>query len=161
MIQAAPIELGIACRDVNRQIAFYSGALDFEVVQRATVPGKMSAQLGLADGRIDFVWMQGPGGERIKLFPCLSGAGAPESPKHFSDRQGIAYLTFYCQDLDETLGKAEAAGSERRSDPAMLDPQFDTRIVFLTDPEGNAIELVERKDLSNYRSDLAGWPRKG
>ena len=77
-----------------------------------------------------------------------------------SDARGIAYLTFYCDDLDATLAKAEEGGSERRSDPALLAQELDTRIAFLTDPEGNAIELVERKDLSNYRSDLAGWPRK-
>lgn len=160
MIQTAPLELGVACGDLDRQIDFYRSALDFEVVQRATVPGRMSAQLGLADAKIDFAWLQGPGGERIKLFPCSEGVAASAAPKHFSDQRGIAYLTFYCDDLDATLSKAEAAGCTRRSDPAMLDTALDTRIVFLLDPEGNAIELVERKDLENYRSDLLGWPRK-
>jgi len=160
VIQTAPLELGVACSDLDRQIEFYSAALDFEVVQLATVPGRMSAQLGLAAAKIDFAWLQGPGGERIKFFPCPTGAEPKTSPEHFSDRRGIAYLTFYCDDLDATLGKAEAAGCTRRSDPAMLEASLDTRIVFLLDPEGNAIELVERKDLENYRSDLSGWPRK-
>ena len=160
MIQTSPLELGLACGDVESQIELYTSAFDFAVVQRATVPGRMSAQLGLADAEIDFVWLQGPGGERIKLFPTGAGVRGDDPPKHFSDRRGFSYLTFYCADLDATLGKAEAAGCTRSSDPALRNPDFDTRISFLRDREGNAIELVERKDLENYRSDLAGWPRK-
>ena len=61
-----------------------------------------------------------------------------------ADRTGIAFLTFYCSDLEQVLALAEQHGAVLRSDRSLLGGAIGLKLAFFEDPEGNVIELVER-----------------
>ena len=143
MKQIAPMEVGIPVIDLARMHAFYCNVLGCTEVRRADIPADLSRAIRtVPDGYLN-VWLQTPNSEVIKL---MQPTAPPESvtPAQFSaDRTGIAYLTFYCNDLDATLAAAEAAGAQVRSDPSARSGDLGVRLVFFEDPEGNVIELVE------------------
>ena len=56
---------------------------------------------------------------------------------------GIRYLTLYVDDLDGVVARATARNGQVQHGPAQLAPGV--RIAVLQDPDGNAIEVVEKK----------------
>ena len=143
MKQTQPIETGIAVIDLDLMLDFYCRVLGCKEERRADIPAQLSKPLGMGvDGYVN-VWLLTPYGERIKL---MSPPAAPERvslPTYLTSRTGISYMTFYCEDLHETLAAAEAAGAVLRSDRSLIDPARPLRLCFFADPEGNVIELVE------------------
>jgi catechol 2,3-dioxygenase-like lactoylglutathione lyase family enzyme len=143
MKQTTAIEAGICVQDIDRMLAFYTNVLDCKEVRRAPIPPELSSQLTLATDGYLCVWLQTPYGERIKLMHPAIPPAAAELPTQLTERTGIAYLTFYCSDLAETLAAAEAAGAKLRSDRSLIDASRPLKLCFFTDPENNVIELVE------------------
>jgi catechol 2,3-dioxygenase-like lactoylglutathione lyase family enzyme len=156
--QIAPVEAGIAVDDLDRMLAFYTNALGCREVRRAEIPAALSSAITLARDGYTCVWLKTPGGETIKLMrppnkPTPSGA-----PALLTERRGIAYLTFYCEAIGEVLARCESAGATLRSDRALIQGERPVKLCFLSDPEGNVIELVEPADLASFRPDLARRP---
>jgi catechol 2,3-dioxygenase-like lactoylglutathione lyase family enzyme len=154
MQQTAPVEAGIAVSDLDRMLSFYERAIGCREVRRAEIPAALSRAIGLAGYGYTCIWLKTPGGETIKLMrpplpPTPNGA-----PALLTERRGIAYLTFYCDDIAAALARAEAEGATLRSDRALLAPDRPVKLCFFADPEGNVIELVEPKDLASFRPDI-------
>ena len=143
MKQTAAIETGICVSDLERMLSFYTGVLSCQEVRRAPIPAKLSEQLTLAPDGYLCVWLQTPFGERIKLMSAPQAPDVIDAPRYLTGRRGIAYLTFYCSDLSETLAAAEASGAVLMSDRALVAADAPLRLCFFTDPEGNVIELVQ------------------
>lgn len=57
-------------------------------------------------------------------------------------RAGLSYLTFRVDDVDPVVAALRAAGARPLSDPVVV-RAHGRRITFWTDPEGNAVELVD------------------
>jgi catechol 2,3-dioxygenase-like lactoylglutathione lyase family enzyme len=141
--QTQPLEVGIAVADLDRMLAFYRTVLSCEEVRRADIPAALTRPLtSSAEGYVN-VWLRTPGGEVVKLFrpPSSPPADAPRS--FLADRTGLAFLTFYCRDIERVLASAEANGAVLRSERALLDGSVGVKLAFFDDPEGNVIELVE------------------
>lgn len=143
MEQIQPLEVGISVADLDRMLAFYRTVLSCEEVRRADIPAALTRPLtSSAEGYVN-VWLRAPGGEVIKLFrpPAEPPRDAPRA--FLADRTGLAFLTFYCRDIDGVLATAEANGAVLRSDRTLLDGSVGVKLAFFDDPEGNVIELVE------------------
>jgi catechol 2,3-dioxygenase-like lactoylglutathione lyase family enzyme len=144
MEQAAPIEIGICVRDLDRMLAFYRDVLSCEEVRRADIPASLTQALtASADGYLN-VWLRTPAGEVIKLFRPASEPAPDARRLNLADRTGIAFLTFYCHDIEGVLATAERHGAQLRSERSLLDGAIGVKLAFFDDPEGNVIELVER-----------------
>lgn len=153
MKQSAPLEVGICVRDVASMVGFYCDVLGCREVMRAPIPPAISDPAGMGPDGFEMVWLQTPWGERLKL---LGPPGAPPpgtERAHLTAAAGIAYVTFYCEDLASVVKRALAAGATLLSDPALQGAPA-LKIAFFRDPEGNAVELVERDDIAAYRPDL-------
>lgn len=143
MQQTQPMECGIPVTDLDRMLEFYCGVLGCTEARRADIPAELSKQLAVApDGYVN-VWLETPGGEIIKLMRPPAAPQPPNATEYLATRGGIAYLTFYCSDLHDTLAAAESRGAALRSDRSLIDPEQPLRLCFFSDPEGNIIELVE------------------
>lgn len=143
MKQTQPIETGIAVVDLELMLDFYCTVLGCTEVRRSDIPSEMSSALTVAPNGYLNIWLETPNAEIIKLMaPPESPARAP-ALEFLALRTGIAYLTFYCSDLDETLSLAESKGGLLRSSRDLLNPASPLRLCFFSDPEGNVIELVE------------------
>jgi len=143
MEQIAPIEAGIVVADLERMHRFYVDVLSCSEVRRADIPAALSRALRVAPEGYVNVWLKTPNGEIIKLVAPPVTPAKPPSAAFSAERCGIAYLTFYCRDLEGTLAKALALGAVVRSDPSTRSGAIGVKLVFFEDPEGNVIELVE------------------
>jgi len=150
----APLEVGICVNDLPRMLAFYTEGLGCEVKARSVVAPAITEPLGQGPDGFEVVWLQTPWGERIKLIRPPGALEAHSEPPHLSTHTGIAYLTFYVSGIGDTLSRLVALGARVLTTPSPLELGR-TSIVFFRDPEGNALELVERADLAAYRPDLA------
>ncbi len=154
MKQNAPLEVGICVRDLASMVDFYSDVFGCREVMRAPFLSPFSDPAGMGPDGFEMVWLQTPWGERLKLL------GPPEPPPaskpgvHLTATAGIAYLTFYCEGLGSVVKRALDTGATLLSDPALQGAPA-MKIAFFRDPEGNAIELVERDDIAAYRPDLS------
>lgn len=143
MEQIQPLEVGISVADLDRMLAFYTTVLSCEEVRRADIPAALTRSLtSSADGYVN-VWLRAPGGEIVKLFRPVATPPRDARRAFLADRTGLAFLTFYCRDIEGVLATAEANGAVLRSDRAQLSGAVGVKLAFFEDPEGNVIELVE------------------
>lgn len=139
------MEVGIAVVDLSRMLRFYTQVLGCEEVRRADIPVPLSSRLGLAEGGYLCVWLKTPGGEVIKLMSPPDPPALLAAPARLTSRTGIAYLTFYVEDIASVLAAAEALGARLRSDRELASGEagLPVKLGFFSDPEGNVVELVE------------------
>ena len=145
MQQTAAMEVGIGVVDLDRMLEFYTEALGCRETRRADIPAALSSGLGLAPDGYLCVWLETPFGEVIKLMRPPEAPTRREPAAHLTSETGIAYLTFYVDDVASVLAAAEAGGAALRSERALIEgaPGMPVKLGFLSDPEGNVIELVE------------------
>jgi lactoylglutathione lyase len=144
MEQTAPLEVGIAVCDLDGMLDFYARVLSCVETRRSDVAASLTHGLTSSrDGYVN-VWMRTPGGEVVKLFRPPAPPERDSARAFLADRTGIAFLTFYCNDLEQVLATAEACGAVLRSNRTLLSGDIGLKLAFLDDPEGNVIELVER-----------------
>ena len=143
MKQTSPLEVGIPVINFNLMYDFYTTVLSCKEIRRADIDAGLSSSLAVSINGYLNVWLQTPGGEVIKLMSPPDSPASNPAPEQLTMRTGIAFLTFYCSDLTETLAAAEANGAVLRSDRALIPEGAPMRLCFLADPEGNVIELVE------------------
>lgn len=151
----SPLELGLCVRDLDRQLEFYVGVLGCTLVDRRMLPFPAVRRVRLSDeGPVEIAFLQTPYGERIKLLQPQAPARHEDPDEFLLTRTGVAYLTFYVDDIEGVAARLVAAGA-----PSMLDDVVTegstNRVSFFRDPEGNAVELVYVEDISTYRSDLS------
>lgn len=150
-----PMEVGICCKDLDTQLAFYTDVVGLTLVNRVSVPADKARATGLTVHGYDVARLQTSYGERIKL---LQPSVAPESAVRGAailDRQGATYLTFIVRDLAGVVRSLESRGVVFDSAPAPMEVRPGTWLAFFRDPEGNVLELVEYDDPAAYRPDLA------
>jgi predicted enzyme related to lactoylglutathione lyase len=87
--------------------------------------------------------LQLPGDAVLKVMvpndaPAATGASGP-----FFAVAGIRYLTLWVDDLDGVVERAIARNARVQHGPTEL--ASGVRIAVLQDPDGNAIEVVEKK----------------
>jgi lactoylglutathione lyase len=117
------------------------------------IPTMVSAPTGMGPDGFVMAWLQTPWGERIKLLGPETTPARPEPRTHLTERQGLAYLSFYVADLAALLERLERLGAVAVSDGPTVD-LAPLHIAFVADPEGNVLELIEHDDIASYRPDL-------
>jgi len=127
--------VGLSVADLDAQIAWYQRAFGW----RVAAPFEIAA-VGLRGA-----FLVGPEGIAIEL---LERTGSTHSrlatnPPDALLEQGWAHLCFRVDDIEATFDALVAAGAGVVTAPAAA-PEPDTRFAFLTDPEGNFIELLDR-----------------
>lgn len=68
-----------------------------------------------------------------------------ETPKDgYSNGNAFGHFAFECDNLDEIDKKLKQMGYEWEIEPFYME-EVKTRIAFISDPDNNSIELIERK----------------
>lgn len=148
MTITGPIELGVVVDDIEEMVRFYVDGLGCSEVQRAALPPSVTGPAGLGLDDVEVVWLETPRGERLKLLALQEPSRSPAKRSHLASVRGLAYLTFTVDDLEATCARLVDAGGAVVSScvPVVAGPG--TTLVFLTDPEGNGVELIERHDIT-------------
>jgi hypothetical protein len=66
------------------------------------------------------------------------------------ERRGGPYVTFIVEELDALHARLAGAGVPIRSD-GVVEVRPGLRLLLVSDPEGNFVELVQYADLRSYR----------
>ncbi len=135
--------IGICVSDWKRSLVFYRDLLGFELVSVVAFAGEPSAPLlELADVAFRAVYLERDG-VRIELLdfdaPGSEGNGEPRPMNEL----GLTHLSLRVSDLDALVERFEEASVRVLRGTRIDVPEARTAAVFVTDPDGTRIELVE------------------
>jgi catechol 2,3-dioxygenase-like lactoylglutathione lyase family enzyme len=128
-LAAGGADIGITARDPHALVAFYGGFLGLPLAKHLVHPDA-GAQ----------VWFFSIGDGHLKVLGFDRPPRAANPPGTNLDATGFRYIALRVESLDPILeGLVAAGGSVQRP----LEVHGSSRVVFVGDPEGNCIELVE------------------
>ncbi len=132
--------LAIRVSDLPRSRRFYRDALGFEERTQLSIEGGPTALLLDAPGvKLDAVFLERDA-VQIELQQIdYQGADARSG----FVRIGLAHLGLRVSDLDAVVADAIAAGGEVLEASRFENSEYDSQIVFVADPDGTLIELIE------------------
>ena len=129
---------GVTVTDLDRAVSFYGETLGFDVLHRFEGEGpKFAEAVGVDDAVGRFAHLDA-GGARVELVEY-----DPEGEESRGDevnRPGVKHLGFAVSDLD---GLYDDLPDDVETTSAPKTTSSGTRILFLRDPEGNLVEVVE------------------
>ncbi len=150
------LHVDLVVQAIERSLPFYVDALGFTVVEDSTVEGEVPRFL--SDGRHDsvrLVFLQSTRfGAMVELleFPGEQGDTIGKTAERGDDPlrpsgcgTGLSSISFLVDDMGQVVTRLESRGVSPLTDPLRVDlPRLGTSsVVFVQDPDGNRIELVE------------------
>jgi catechol 2,3-dioxygenase-like lactoylglutathione lyase family enzyme len=136
---------GITVPNLERSLAFWRDVLGLELSHTAHQTGELARQItGVAGAEINLAVLKTPGGHKIELLQYL----APADRKRAAIRPcdvGHAHVALLIDDLDAILEKIAGSGWKAAGKPQTLQtgPNAGKRVVYVRDPDGTTIELME------------------
>ncbi|HTY18091.1 MAG TPA: VOC family protein [Myxococcota bacterium] len=141
--------VGVCVAELERSLAFYRDGLGFRERRRLEVSGEETETL-LGVGGVDLVavFLERDGVQLELLHyrsPGHRGAGEPRP----MNALGLTHLSLAVDDLDAVVATLERAGARVLRATRVHNPELGANAIFVTDPDGTRIELVEsRHDLT-------------
>lgn len=128
--------IGLSVGDLDAQRDWYRGAFGFDIADPFEIPA-----VGVRG-----VFLRGPDGVAIELLERHGSSHRPPAttPPDELLSQGWGHLCLRVEDVDAAFGSLVTAGARVVAAPAES-PQAGVRFAFVTDPEGNFIELLDRE----------------
>jgi catechol 2,3-dioxygenase-like lactoylglutathione lyase family enzyme len=146
--------VGISVSDLERSLRFYRDALGFEREHELHVAGEpVDTLLRLHGADLHAVYLMRDG-VRIELLHFASPPAPPPRTRAMHEH-GLTHLSFRVTDLEATLAALRAAGERVLEETIIRFPEFGSAACFITDPDGQLIELVQAP------GDPAAPPRSG
>ena len=135
--------IGITVADPERSLRFYRDLLGFRPLSRLSVDDSNSARLvGLDPLELHATFLERDG-TRIELMYYAAPGDEPDQVPRPMNRRGLTHLAVRVDDLPELLERLEAAGIEILKDTHIRNPDFASEVVFVLDPDGVRIELIQ------------------
>jgi len=135
---------GITVSDLDRSVRFYRDVLGFEVSPPVQVSGPFFEEVtGVPGCVIDVVFARGAG-HVVELLCYRQPADRNTSTLRACD-PGFWHLCFKVRDLDRVVHAVGADGFAALSEiqTAAEGPARGTRVVYVRDPDGVVLELIE------------------
>jgi lactoylglutathione lyase len=135
--------LGICVTDLDRSIAFYVDGLGFSLAERHEIGAEFAALMELDEVELSSQFVRR---EHLAIeLLCFTTPRSTIEPRRPITMAGLTHLSFRVDDLDSAqatlieLGGSVIEGTltEMSFGPATL------RFVYLTDPDGTRVELME------------------
>ena len=125
---------GLSVADLDAATGFYERAFGFEVEFGFELPGGIRG-----------VMLRGESG-RLELFqhPRAADGLRAETPLDALATRGYGHFALSATDIEAPFARAVQAGATPKVTPRPS-PEPGIRFAFVADPEGNLIELVERR----------------
>ncbi|SFL56018.1 Catechol 2,3-dioxygenase [Halogranum rubrum] len=130
--------VGVTVSDLDRMVAFYRDVFGLDVLSRFSVGGEAFAtgvDVAGATGRFAHLDAGDVRVELVEYDPEADARGAPRL-----NQPGATHLGLSVADLDNFYADL-SADVETLSDPQTT--ESGTRILFVRDPEGNLVEVLE------------------
>lgn len=138
MVNTRAHHVGLTVADLERAVEFYRDVLGLDVLDRFTVAGEaFAAGVGVEGATGSFVHLDADGA-RIELIEYDPEGEARIAPN--VNQPGVTHVGLVVSDLDGVY-ESLPADVETLSEPRTT--ESGTRILFVRDPEGNLVELLE------------------
>lgn len=136
--------IGICVSDRVRSLRFYHDVLGFRYVGELSDAGPFpSTLLRLDDVDLCAVYLEREG-VRIELLyyesPGHKGDGFPRA----MNQLGLTHLSLRTDDLDATLAELDGKDVKILHETRIDRPEMNSRAIFIADPDGTLIELVQQ-----------------
>ena len=136
--------LGLCVSDLERSVAFYCDVFGFAEVGRLEPDVEPTSRiLEIPDAKLQAVYLERDGWRLELLYfpsPGHTGTGAPRPVNQL----GFTHLSFRVRDIAAFLVRVEAAGGSIREDSRIPAHDGDrSRALFVLDPDGTRIELID------------------
>lgn len=149
---SAPFEPALCVRDLDRCLTFYRDVLGMHVVAIDEIAPAQSERAHLTPGGYRIARLDTQGGDRLKLVAPALVPASGGARDYAMERAGFAYLTFIVPDVRAVVDAVLKSGASviTGPQPVAFRPGV-VELVFVSDPEGNLLEFVQRNDLTTYR----------
>lgn len=138
--------VSVTTADLDRSVQFYHDLLGIPVHGTGVEESpSVAAIVGVGRARFRYADLDLGHGHILELLQYLSPEGKPHRANVYDP--GSGHIAFRVDDLEAVLARLKKAGVEARSKPVLLEePAWwsGARVVYLTDPDGVTVELVER-----------------
>ncbi len=136
--------IGICVSDWERSLRFYRDVLGFQHAFELEVSGEPSnTLLALKDVDLRAIYLERDG-VRIELLHYASPGHTGDGDPRAMNALGLTHLSLRVDDLDAFLRELEAAEVDVLSETRIEIPEAETQAIFITDPDGMRIELVQQ-----------------
>lgn len=135
---------GITVANLDRSLAFWRDVLGFELSHRANQTGDLAREItGVPGAEISIAVLKAPG-HKIELLEYH----APSDRKRASLRPcdvGSVHVALTVDNLDAVLSTIAASGWKAAGKPQTLKsgPNAGKRVIYVRDPDGTTIELMQ------------------
>jgi glyoxylase I family protein len=136
---------GITVSNLERSLEFWRDVLGFEFSHTAHQKGELAEEItGVEGAELKLAVVKTPGGHKIELLEYL----APVDRKRASLRPcdvGSVHVALLVEDLEAVLERIAASGWQAAGRPQTLTrgPNAGKRVVYVRDPDGTTIELMQ------------------
>lgn len=135
--------VGVCVTDLARATAFYRDGLGFRHRSDLRISGlPTTTLLRLPEVDLEAVYLERDGTRIELLHYVVPGAVGDETPREMN-RRGLTHLSLRVEDLQATLPALRALGGRVLDETLIEIPDFGAAAVFITDPDGTLIELVQ------------------
>lgn len=138
--------VSVTVADLERSVAFYHDVLGIPIFGTGAEEGlSVTSIVGAGRARFRYADLNLGAGQILELLQYLEPRGVPHRPNVYDP--GSGHLAVRVDDLDGVLQRLKDAGFPPRSEPTVLEePAWwaGARVVYVTDPDGVAVELVQR-----------------
>ena len=137
---------GITVSNLERPLVFWRDVLGFELSHTAHQKSELAQEItGVEGAEIKLAVLKTPGGHKIELLEYLA---PPDRQKDVDLRPcdvGSAHVALLVDDLDAVLESIAASGWKAAGKPQTLTtgPNAGKRVVYVRDPDGTTIELMQ------------------
>ncbi|HVN84984.1 MAG TPA: VOC family protein [Candidatus Binatia bacterium] len=135
--------IGICVSDMERSIRFYRDGLGFTHLSDLHIAGEPTdSLLQLKNVELHACYLERDG-TRIELLRYASPGAVGETHPRPMNQLGLTHLSLRVTDLPAVVAALTAVGAGV-IEPSRIDiPAFNAAAVFVTDPDGTRIELVQ------------------
>ena len=136
--------VSVTTADLERSIAFYRDLIGLPLVDRGDLEGEeLQTLIGLAGARARWAELALGGGQVLELLEYLEPAEERVDQRPW--RAGATHIGLAVAALEPVLGRLRDGGFGVSGVVTLDEPGWEgVRVVYATDPDGVAVELVER-----------------
>jgi glyoxylase I family protein len=147
---------GITVSNLERSLAFWRDVLGFELSHTAHQKGELAQEItGVEGAEIKLAVLKAPGGYKIELLEYSAPADRKRANLRPCDVSSV-HIALLVNDLEAMLDKISASGWRAAGHPQILTkgPNAGKRVVYVRDPDGTTIELMQLAKQTLSSTDL-------